>query len=319
MSNTSQKQEESKPTHQPVISAGIWFAIICWGGAYVAGRYLLHPETAGQIALSPALLAALRFSIAGLFFIVPLGRAIKRRKITARQLLLLALLGQLTFSLYYWLQYIGIQQTDASIAAILGVGLIPLFTTLLAPIFGEEKFHLSLLTVLLLGFAGVVLVALQQPLSVSLQTGFLLGVVCLVSNTFFFAIYSHLSKSWMREISPLVLTSGTMVSGALGLVILSFFDPVGDHWNTVVQLNTTQWLALLFLAVGCSVMAYFAYNVALSKRDASRVTIYFYLEPVVTVVLGVALLGEQLNWQIIVGGIAIFTSVVMVHLMKRQA
>jgi drug/metabolite transporter (DMT)-like permease len=318
MSKMPHKQEGSKPTHQLFVSAGIWFAIVCWGGAYVAGRYLLHPESAGQIALSPALLAALRFSIAGLFFIVPLGRAIKHREVSLRQLLLLALLGQLTFSLYYWLQYIGIQQTDASVAAILGVGLIPLFTAILAPAFGKEPLRLSLLGVLLLGFLGVALIAFQQPLSVSLHTGFLLGVVCLISNTFFFAIYSHLSKSWMREISPLVLTSGTMVSGALGLMILSFFDPVGNHWNTVIQLNANQWLALLFLAVGCPVLAYFAYNIALSKRDASRVTIYFYVEPVVTVVLGVALLGEQLNWQIIVGGIAIFTSVVMVHLMKRQ-
>lgn len=317
MSNMSQKQEENKPTHQLLISAGIWFAIVCWGGAYVAGRYLLHPQTAGQVALSPAMLAALRFSIAGLFFVVPLGQAIKRREISLRQLMLLALLGQLTFSLYYWLQYIGIQQTDASIAAILGVGLIPLFTAILAPAFGEERIHLSLLGVLLLGFIGVALIVFQQPLSISLHTGFLLGVICLISNSFFFALYSHLSKRWMRDISPLALTSGTMISGAIGLVILSFFDPAGNRWSTVAQLDTPQWLALLFLAVGCSVLAYLAYNFALSRRDASRVTIYFYLEPTVTVVLGVILLSEQLSWQIIVGGIAIFTSVLSVHLMKR--
>jgi drug/metabolite transporter (DMT)-like permease len=76
----------------------------------------------------------------------------------------MVLLGQLTFTLYYWLQYIGIQHTNASISAILGVGLIPLFTAFLAPLFGAERLNLPLLALLLLGFFGVALIVFQQPL-----------------------------------------------------------------------------------------------------------------------------------------------------------
>jgi drug/metabolite transporter (DMT)-like permease len=320
MNNSSQQQKQARNSpHQLLISAGIGFAILCWGGAYVAARFLLHPTTPEQVALSPALLAALRFGIAAIFFMLPLAQAIRQRQVTTHQLLLMALLGQLAFSLYYWLQYFGIQQTDASIAAILGVGLIPLFTTLLAQVFGQERLHVSLFGAFCLGFGGVVLIVLQQPFSASLHSGFFVGALCLVSNTFLFAVYSVLSKRWMRTISPVILTSGTMISGAIGLVLLSFLDPAGNQWGKIVHLDVTQWMALLFLAVGCSVLAYFAYNVALSNRDASRVTVYFYVEPVVTVVLGMVLLGEQLTWQIIIGAIAIGASVVVVNLMKRPA
>lgn|SRR2546427_6305719 len=319
MNYISQQQKQArKPPHELLISAGIWFAILCWGGAYVAARFLLHPVAPQQVALSPALLAALRFGIASFFFVLPLAHAIRQRQVSPHQLLLMALLGQLAFSLYYWLQYFGIQQTDASIAAILGVGLIPMFTTLLAQAFGQERLHASLFAALCLGFGGVALIVLEQPFSTSLHSGFFLGALCLVSNTFLFAFYSNLSKRWMHDISPMVLTGGTMISGAIGLVLLSLLDPARNQWKKVLLLEVNQWIALLFLAVGCSVLAYFTYNVALSKRDASRVAVYFYVEPIVTVVLGMVLLGEQLTWQIIVGAIAIGASVVIVNLMKRQ-
>src|SRR5579885_3533451 len=53
------------------IYAGIWFAVFNWGASFVAARFLLHPASAGLVALSPTLLAALRFSIASIFFLVP--------------------------------------------------------------------------------------------------------------------------------------------------------------------------------------------------------------------------------------------------------
>ena len=218
MNYISQQQKQAcKPPHQLLISVGIWFAILCWGGAYVAARFLLHPAATEQVALSPALLAALRFGIASLFFVLPLAHAIRQRQVSTHQLLLMALLGQLTFSLYYWLQYFGIQQTDASIAAILGVGLIPMFTTLLAQAFGQERLHASLFAALCLGFGGVTLIVLEQPFSTGLHSGFFLGALCLVSNTFLFAFYSNLSKRWMQDISPMVLTGGTMISGTRAL------------------------------------------------------------------------------------------------------
>jgi drug/metabolite transporter (DMT)-like permease len=317
MSHATHRQtRERRIAPSLVVSSGIWFAIFCWGGAYVAARFLLHPVTATSITLSPLQLATLRFGIASLFFVIPFARAIIYRQISVHTIFLMAILGLLTFTLYYWLQYIGIAQTSASIASILGVGLIPLFTTLLAPLFGEERLNPPLLALVLLGFAGVALIVFQQPLHVIIQSGFLLGAGCLITNTFLFALYNHLSKRWMRNISPAVLTGCTMISGALGLLILSCVDPT-SHWESVPLLDASQWLAILFLALACSVLAYFAYNIALSKIDASRVAVYFYFEPVVSVVLGVLLLGEQLTWQTLLGTAIIGGSIVTVNRMKQ--
>ncbi len=297
----------------------ICFAICCWGSAYIAARYLLHPMTAGIVVLSPISLATLRFSIASLFFLLPLVHAIVHRRVSGRDVLMMALLGQLTFSLYYWLQYRGIQETNAGVSAILGVGLIPLFTTLLAHPFRKERLHVPLLIALSSGLLGVVLLVLQQPLTLTLRSGFLLGAGCLVSNTFFFALYTHLSKRWMEHISPLVMTSGTMVSGTLVLILLSFLDPSHATWQKVFLLSGVQWGALLFLSLACSVLAYFVYNRAVQKMDVSRVAIYFYVEPAIPLVLGALLLGEQLSWHVLVGAVLITISVFIVNLRKTKS
>lgn len=306
------------PASRFLTYAGVWFAVLAWGASFVAARFLLHPETAGQATLSPIVLAAARFSIASLFFTVPLARALLHRQITRRDLLRMALLGQLTFSLYFWLQYTGVQQTNASISSILVVGLIPVVTALLAQLLGKERLGWMTLGALLLGFVGVAFIVFQRPLTITLASGFLMGVICLVGNAFAFAAYSILSKRWMQGVSPLVMTGGTMMSGAAGLVLLSFLDPLRNQWSEVVQLDAIQWTALLFLSVVCSVIAYFAYNSALTKIDASRAAVYIYCEPVVAVVFGVTLLGEPLSWQIVVGALSIAGSVTIVNLIKGR-
>src|SRR5258708_9070993 len=105
----------------------------------------------------------------------------------------------------------GVQQTNASIASILVVGLIPTFTALLEPVFGSTRLAFSLFMALLLGFVGIILIVFQQPIALTLRSGFLLGALCLLGNAFCFALYSHLSKRLLRFPSPVVFTARTML------------------------------------------------------------------------------------------------------------
>ena len=312
-------EERTGKQHPTMVTyIGVWFAVLAWGTSFVAARFLLHPAIAHEIALSPTLLAAVRFSIAALFFVVPLIQAVLRRKVSRRDLLRMAVLGQITFSLYFWLQYTGVQETNASISSILVVGLIPVVTAFLAQFIGKERLRWRNVFALLLGFSGVVIIVLQKPLAVTLASGFLFGAFCLVSNAFAFAVYSTLSKRWMAHTSPLVMTGGTMLSGAVGLLLLSLLAPVGNNWSAILHLDAIQWLALLFLSVVCSILAYLAYNMALTRIEASRAAVYIYFEPVVAVLFGVTLLGEPLSWQVIVGAGAIAGSIGVVTLKKRE-
>lgn len=315
--NTSTREVSEKSSHHILAYLGIYFAVIAWGASFVAARVLLTTETGNPVSLSPTILAAWRFSIASLFFVVPLSVAIVRRQLSVLQLAQMFFLGQVAFSLYFWLQYTGVQKTNASISSILVVGLIPVVTAFLSQFMGKEHLSLIKFGALLLGFLGVGIIVVEQQTQLTQGSDFLFGSLCLVGNAFAFATYSNLSKRWMQNISPLIMTGGTMLSGAIGLGLLSLTDPISNRWGDIIRLDGSQWVALLFLSLGCSVIAYFVYNFALSKISASRVAVYIYFEPVVAVILGVTLLGERLSWQTLCGAVVIGASVVIVNLLKR--
>jgi len=291
-----------------VAYAAVCLTVIAWGASFVVARSLLQAGS-HQVSLSPTALATLRFTIASLFLCVPLGMAIARRELGFRDVLKLALLGQLAFPLYFWLQYTGIQKTNASIASILVVGLIPLASASLGPLMSEERFDRLRLLALLAGLAGTVVIVTQRPARVSLASGFVFGALCLVSNAFAFALYGHLSKRLMYGIRPLVMTAGTMTAGTSGLLLLSLADPGASRLSDVTKLTGAQWAAVLYLALVCSLLAYFAYNFALSRIDASQAAVYLYFEPVVAVALSIPLLGERLTWQTVMGALLIAASV----------
>ncbi|HEV8191158.1 MAG TPA: DMT family transporter, partial [Ktedonobacterales bacterium] len=161
--------------------------------------------------------------------------------------------------------------------------------------------------------AGVAVIVLRQPVALSQRPEFLFGALCLIGNAFAFALYSSLSKRGMRTISPLVITGGTMHSGAIGLVIFSLIDAANNRWGDLLRLDGGQVAALLFLVLVCSVAAYFAYNFALTRMPAGKAATYIYFEPVVAVVLGATLLHEQLTLFTVAGAVLIAASVAIVH------
>ena len=74
------QQKFDKPSVRWV-HVGLWFAVIAWGGSFVAARALLAAKPGG-VSLSPTILAAARFSIASLFFVAPLVRAVTQRQVS---------------------------------------------------------------------------------------------------------------------------------------------------------------------------------------------------------------------------------------------
>jgi drug/metabolite transporter (DMT)-like permease len=291
------------------VYASLWFSQIAWGASWVAARMLVHAVAPDRIGLSPTVLAALRFSLAALCFLPSLLRSLRSGRLTLVGLFKLAALGQLTFTIYFWLQYTGVLLTDASIAAILVVGLIPAATAALAHVLGDAR--LTRLNALALGLGLVGVVVIQMPAHNAGRLGsvFSVGAICLVADAALFAVYTTISKRWMSAISPVDLTGGTLLGGAVGLLLLSLVNPTVNRWDDVGQLSARQWAAVLFLALVCSVGAYVAYNFALSQIPAPRAALYIYFEPVITVVLAAALIGERLSLAAVIGTLVIALSV----------
>lgn len=303
-----------------IAHVALWVATIVWGGSFVAARVVLHPQAAGDVALSPVILAASRFCLASLFFVVPLVRAIASGRLVGAHLVKMAVLGQTAFSLYFWLQYVGVQKTNAGISSILVVGLTPLATAVVARAIGTEALGSAKIGALILGFAGVLVITIQtHTATFSLDSGFLLGSLCLIANAIGWAVNSTVTKQWMRDtaLSPTLITGGSMVSGSLGLILLSLTSPAANRWMDILRLDAARWLALLYLVLACSVGGYVLYNFALTRVAASQAAFYGYFEPVVAVSLGVALLGERLSWTTVAAALMIGYAALMIGRANR--
>lgn len=284
----------------------LFAAVTAWGGSFVAARLLLSPGPHGSAALTPILLATVRFGLATMILLPLLWRARgNARPVRRSDLPTFFLLGQLGVSTYFWLQYTGVQLTNAGLAALLVVGLTPLATTVISGLALREPLGGRRALALALGAMGVAVVVSQKDLALAVESGFLLGAACLIANAVCFAIYSTLVRGLRRRHAPLTITGATTASGALGLLLVS----AGDDWLALAALSPTQWFALAYLVLVCSVLAYLLYNFALSRIEASRVTVWLYLEPPVAMLLGAILLGESVAAHTVVGGLIILASI----------
>jgi drug/metabolite transporter (DMT)-like permease len=292
------------------------FTMIVWGGSFVAARALLAPTNAGDATLTPSVLAALRFGIASALFVPPLvarwasqrNGAAELRRLDFGDLWRLIVMGQISIALYFWLQYMGVRLTNAGIAAILVVGLIPIATVLVARVRLGETFRVIHIAGLALGLAGVVVVTLQREsgLEFTISRDFALGAAFLVSNAILFALYSTLARGLRERFDPLTLTAGMTFTGAIGLVIMA---TVGGGWGAVADLSPGQWMWVAYLALICSVLAYFCYNRALAVLEAGRAATWVYIEPPVAIIFGALLLGEAIGIAGIAGGLIIALAV----------
>ncbi len=290
--------------------------VTLFGGSFVAARALLAPSDPAAPHLTPLTLAAVRFGLAGLIFLPIVGgrRMQRARHATAQarlsrgDLLRIAFLGQIGVSLFFWLQYIGVQLTNAGISSILTVGMTPLATALVAAWLLGERFRPTYAAAFALGFAGIALVAAQRGpgLQFGFSRDFALGAACLVATAFCFAVYSAMIRDLRSRIDPLTMTAGVNIAGALVLLALV---ALFDDWRLLLALSAQQWLAVGYLAVGCSVLAFLGYITALSLLEAGRAAVWTYLEPPIALLFGALLLGETITPASLLGGVLIGVAV----------
>jgi len=260
--------------------AGVLAAVtvsLIWGLSFVAASMVLK-------TLSPVTLATLRFILASVLFTpIIVSNALKGALPSGADLKEMALLGFLSISLYFWLQYTGVKYAGAGVSALLVVGFIPILTGVASSIILKEAMGRGRVLGAATGFLGVAMVTLPKLTGVHVDTGFLFGVACLLGNAVCWSLYSTLSRRLMQRTGrPAFVTSYVTLFGALFLVPLS----LTSDWGSLGALTVNQWVSVLYLAVVCSGGGYLLWNFALSRLESFRAAIWLYLEPVA------AFLGE---------------------------
>lgn len=288
-------------------AAAILVSII-WGLSFVAASIVLT-------TLSPVILATVRFMIASVVYLPVIIWEYRRgNRPTIADLKELALFGFLSISIYFWLQYTGVQYAGAGVSAVLVTGLIPVLTGLSGAVLLKERFNLKRGLGVALGLTGVALIALPKLIVGNIDWLFFVGVACLLGNAVCWSMYSTLSRRLMKRIGkPLMVTAYTTLGGMLFLLPMS----LTSDWGVLSSLTANQWWSILYLAIICSSGGYFLWNYALSKTEAVKASVWLYLEPVAALIGSFALFGQVPTPLTFIGGAIILTGALLTSLSKQ--
>ncbi|WP_418280669.1 DMT family transporter [Halorubrum sp. DTA98] len=284
----------------------LFFALATlWGGSFVAIEV-------GLEYYSPVLYAAYRFDLAALLLVsyaliveeAPLPR-------TRGDAVAIALSGGLSVAANNSLLFVGQQYTTSGIAAIT-YSLVPIVTAATAAVWiGQSSLDARGSIGVVLAFVGVGLVA--QPDPENLVGGVTVGVALIFVGVIAVSVASVGLRTIETDISSVSLTAWAMLLGAL----LMHGTSVG--LGEVQRLPATELpalVALLFLGVLSSALAYTIYFTLLDRLGAFEINLVSYVVPVVATVAGVVLLAEPVTRWTIVGFLVIVAGF---GLVKRHA
>jgi drug/metabolite transporter (DMT)-like permease len=278
-----------------------WGAVcLFWGTTYLAIRI-------GVRTLPPALFAGIRFFVAGAVFLAYLkirGVSLPGR----RELLNIAIVGILLLVIANGCVVWAEQWVPSGLAALI-MATLPFWVSGIEALLpsGNRLNALKILGIAI-GFFGLVIL-FGPGLKSSLDQAYLKGVLALLFAPLSWALGSVYAKYHPTRTPPLMAASLQMIIAG---VILMF---IGVILNEVPRfdLNLEGLAALVYLAIFGSIIGYGSFIYALAKLPAAKVSMYAYVNPIIAVVLGWLILGEQLDWRVALATAVILLGVVLVQ------
>jgi drug/metabolite transporter (DMT)-like permease len=291
-------------TRPPAWKTVLAFAIIyfVWGSTFLAIRV-------GVREVPPFLLAGMRFLAAGVILYAWM-RVKGAASPTWREWRSATLLAVLIFVFDYGLLFWAERRVPSGVAAVM-MATIPVFMTLSEIVFlGTQRLSIRLAVALLVGLGGVAVL-------VSRSAGFgegaidTAGALALVFGAISWSVASALTRKVTLPASKSMSSAAQMFAGGILLTLVA--AALGEFRAFHPQaVSRTAWLALAYLIVAGSVVAFTAYVWLIHHESPTKVGTYAYVNPVVAVALGYFFGGEAVGLRTLLGTLLVLVSVVVI-------
>jgi drug/metabolite transporter (DMT)-like permease len=279
----------------------IAIALLTWSSAYAAIAYALPAFAPGEVALARLLIGSLCFAALLLVKRVPLP--------ARRDWPQLALLGVLGLTVYHLCLNYAETRIASGTASIL-ISLVPAATAAVSAFWLRERLTLRTWIGLAVALIGTVLVVLASGQRVEVDPKALLVLVCVIVSAIFFVG----QKALFARNSMLGVTGFAFFAGTLAAV------PFGWHLPQALATASMPRIgALLWLGIAPTFIGYLAWNMAVNRASASRVSSFIYLSPPIALLIGWLWLQEVPNVLILVGGAITVGGVVLANARRRPA
>jgi drug/metabolite transporter (DMT)-like permease len=228
------------------------------------------------------------------------AEGVNKRGFTRRDIWTFLYLGFFGVSVNQFCFTLGLHYTSVSHSAVI-VGMGPIYTLILAVVLRVERATWHKAVGMAIAFTGIAVLASEH--GISAHSASLFGDAITMTGSVGFAIYAVLGKRVAGEYDALTMTAYNQFAGALVLLPLAVHQAWmlggAGNWRAVPW---QAWACILYMGFFGSAVAYVLYYWLLRYLEASQLSAFTYLLPILASILGILTLGEKGSWMEVLGG-----------------
>ncbi len=274
------------------------------GGSFIASATISN-------ALPPMVITWLRYAIASLLFIVLLISQGLLKRPNYRDLGRYTLIS-LPPLLYFACMIFSLQTTSALNSSALYTT-VPLMSMIMSMVLLNARSTWSVLTALLMGIFGALLIIFKGDLSQLLQLSLIPSDYLFLFGCLGMALNPIMVKNLHRGEPALVLTGWSLICATLLLTVIVAYQLPKIEWRDI---NVITWSGVFYLATFATALSFFLFQKACIVLSPAKVSGYVYLIPLSVIATNV-MFGQTINWQEIAAG-AVLVIIAMVILVKAK-
>ena len=273
----------------------IMFAMLFWGLSFVWIKHLLNNN------FPVFTIVFIRLVLASAVFMTLLKCQKKLQKIDRADYKDFFLLAFFEPFLYFIGEDFGLQQVDASFAAVI-IALIPIVISITMYFYEHAPIRWEFVVGTVISVVGVLMLTMSANghIDFNLKGTLLLGVAVLAASG-----YSVQLTRLLKKYSPATVTTWqNFIAIPMFLPFVLIFDV--KHWGTLTW-DASAVLSRVCLALLCSAGAYMLYSYSVKQLTVTKTSIFTNLIPIVTL-LAAAAIGQEIFTQTKFWGILVIVA-----------
>ena len=310
MASIPNSTEEAGQAPHGRLGAYLAFAAICviWGTTFAAIRVAIE-------TIPTLLVGAVRFLIAGLLLLLIAWLKGSRFPRGSREWRDQLIAGVLMAGAANTLVVYAEHELTSGLAALLAAT-IPIWMAAMEALLGLASLTPRKIAGLVLGFGGVAILVAPAIGRVETSLGFFLAVGAMQLNAICWNGGTLIARRHRAHTDPMAAAVVQMLAGGTAVAIVAL--AAGERPN-LGMFSVRSSLAVLYLAVLGSVVAYTAYNYAQTKLSAGKVSSYAYVNPAIAVLTGALLLREPVTLRMILSMAIILAGVALIQIDRARS
>ncbi len=273
---------------------------LIWGSTYLAIRYAVE-------TIPPLYTAGLRHLVAGTILLA--WCLAKRLRPTWAQVRASIIIGAFFFLIGHGTLHWAEQKVPSGLASLL-IASEPIWVFLLSSLAARQwRLNATLLAGIILGLGGVGLLMGRSALNSG--PGVFVGSLAIVLGALSWSVGIVYSRRSHLSGHPLLLSALSLLAGSVQLLLVG--TALGEYRGfSFASVSLRSWLALGYLVIFGSVVAFTAYNWLLEHYSPTLVATHTYVNPIVAVLFGWLFAGEAVTFNVLLSAALVIGAVMLV-------